>query len=178
MRHRVLVVAGEFRQVAVRRCGAWCGSLRSQHACNLVGARGHAVSVDLEDLSQITRNFQDVAVAAITGMSGTVSSAIRKRMRMMSERAVTARLDAAAKIGQPRIAKCKPLQARVARLTKYGPNAIPGEQSTTLKIKAHFVIAVTQASEGVIGSSGAWTRAHLRENAVEDTLNVMLRRES
>jgi hypothetical protein len=136
MRHRVLVVAGEFRQVAVRRCGAWCGSLRSQHACNLVGARGHAVSVDLEDLSQITRNFQDAAVAAITGMSGTiatVSSAIRKRMRMMPERAVTAGLDAAAKIGQLVSPNGKPLQARVARLTKYGPNAIPGEQSTTLK---------------------------------------------
>jgi hypothetical protein len=152
MRHRVLVVAGELRQVAVRRCGAWCGSLRSQHACKLVGARGHAVSVDLEDLSQITRNFQDAAVAAITGMSGTiatVSSAIRKRMRMMPERAVTAGLDAAAKIGQLVSPNGKPLQARVARLTKYGPNAIPGEQSTTLKIKAHFVIAVTQASEGV-----------------------------
>jgi len=163
MRHRVLVVAGEFRQVAVRRCGAWCGSLRSQHACNFVGARGHAVSVDLEDLSQITRNFQDAAVPAITGMSGTiatVSSAIRKRMRMMPERAVTAGLDAAAKIGQLVSPNGKPLQAR---LTKYGPNAIPGEQSTTLKIKAHFVIAVTQALEGVIGSSGAWTRAHLRE---------------
>jgi hypothetical protein len=152
MRHRVLVVAGEFRQVAVRRCGAWRGFLRSQHACKLVGARGHAVSVDLQDLSQTTRNFQDAAVAAITGMSGTiatVSSAIRKRMRMMPERAVTAGLDAAAKIGQLVSPNGKPLQARVARLTKYGPNAIPGEQSTTLKIKAHFVIAVTQASEGV-----------------------------
>ena len=74
MRHRVLVVAGELRQVAVRRCGAWCGSLRSQHACNLVGARGHAVSVDLEDLSQITRNFQDAAVAAIAGMGGTIAT--------------------------------------------------------------------------------------------------------
>jgi hypothetical protein len=68
-----------------------------------VGARGQAVSVDLEDLSQITRNFQDAAVPAITGMSGTiatVSSAIRKRMRMMPERAVTAGLDAVTKIGQ------------------------------------------------------------------------------
>src|SRR4029077_3496503 len=127
MRHRVLVVAGEFRQVALRRCGA---CLRSQHACKLVGARGQAVSVDLEDLSQITRNFQDAAVPAITGMSGTiatVSSAIRKRMRMMPERAVTAGLDAVAKIGQLVSPNGKPPQARVARLTKYGPNAIPGD---------------------------------------------------
>ena len=97
-----------FDKLRFRRCGAWCGSLRSQHACKLVGARGHAVSVDLEDLSQITRNFQDAAVAAITGMSGTiatVSSAIRKRMRMMPERAVTAGTRRGGKDWPARIAK-------------------------------------------------------------------------
>ena len=42
--------------------------------CKLVDAMGLAVSVDPEDLSQITRNFQDAAVAAITAMGGTIAT--------------------------------------------------------------------------------------------------------
>ena len=42
--------------------------------CKLVDAMGFAVGVDPEDLTEITRNFQDAAVAAITGMGGTIAT--------------------------------------------------------------------------------------------------------
>ena len=43
-------------------------------SCKIVGAMGFAVKLDPEDLIQITRNFQDAAVAAIAGMGGTIAT--------------------------------------------------------------------------------------------------------
>ena len=42
--------------------------------CKLVGAVALAVEVDPEDLSRVTRNFQDAAVAAIAGMGGKIAA--------------------------------------------------------------------------------------------------------
>ena len=42
--------------------------------CKLVGAMGFAIDVDPEDLNPITLNFRDAAVAAITGMGGTIAT--------------------------------------------------------------------------------------------------------
>jgi DNA-binding response OmpR family regulator len=42
--------------------------------CKLVGAMRLAVDVDPEDLSQVTRSFQDAAMAAIAGMGGTIAT--------------------------------------------------------------------------------------------------------
>src|SRR6516164_11229617 len=41
-------------------------------ACNLVSAMGFAVNLDPEDLSRVTRDFQDAVVAAITPRGGTI----------------------------------------------------------------------------------------------------------
>ena len=78
--------------------------------CTLVGAMGLAVDVDPEDLSQVTRNFQDTAVAAISGMGGTIATVTPDEVLAFfgypeaheddAERATTAGLDAVAKIGQ------------------------------------------------------------------------------
>ena len=88
---------------------------------------GLAVDVDPEDLSQVTRNFQDAAVAAITGMGGTIATVTPDEILAFfgypeaheddAERAVTAGLDAVAKIGQLVSPKGEPLQARVAVAT-------------------------------------------------------------
>src|SRR5215467_76328 len=43
-------------------------------ACRLVGAMGFAVSCDPEDLSRVTRNFQDAVVAAIMPRGGTIAT--------------------------------------------------------------------------------------------------------
>ena len=85
------------------------------------------MSVDPEDLSQVTRNFQDAAVAAITGMGGTIATVTPDEILAFfgypeaheddAERAVTAGLDAVAKIGQLVSPKGEPLQARVAVAT-------------------------------------------------------------
>ena len=95
--------------------------------CKLVGAMGLAVDVDPEDLSQITRNFQDAAVAAITGMGGTIATVTPDEILAFfgypeaheddAERAVNAGLEAVAKIGQLVSPKGEPLQARVAVAT-------------------------------------------------------------
>ena len=95
--------------------------------CQLVDAVGLAVSVDPEDLNPITRNFQDAAVAAITGMGGTIATVTADEILAFfgypeaheddAERAVTAGLDAVAKIGQLVSPKGEPLQARVAVAT-------------------------------------------------------------
>ena len=95
--------------------------------CKLVDAMGLAVSVDPEDLSQITRNFQDAAVAAITAMGGTIATVKPDEILAFfgypeayeddAERAVTAGLNAAAKIGQLVSSKGEPPQARVAVAT-------------------------------------------------------------
>ena len=95
--------------------------------CQLVDAMGLAVSVDPEDLNQVTRNFQDAAVAAITGMGGTIATVTADEILAFfgypeaheddAERAVNAGLDAVAKIGQFVSPRGEPLQARVAVAT-------------------------------------------------------------
>ena len=95
--------------------------------CKLADAIGLAVNVDPEDLSQVTRNFQDAAVAAITGMGGTIATVTPDEILAFfgypeaheddAECAVTAALDAVAKIGQLVSLKGEPLQARVAAAT-------------------------------------------------------------
>jgi class 3 adenylate cyclase/DNA-binding response OmpR family regulator len=95
--------------------------------CKLVNALGFAVDVDPEDLSEITRNFQDVTVAAITGMGGTIATTTFDEIRAFfgwpeaheddAERAVTAGLDAVARVGQLVSPKGKSLQARVVVAT-------------------------------------------------------------
>jgi predicted ATPase/DNA-binding response OmpR family regulator/class 3 adenylate cyclase len=96
-------------------------------ACNLVGAMGFALKFDPEDLIQVTRNFQDTVVAAITRMGGTIATAGPEQVVALfgypeaheddAERAVDAGLDALAKIGQLRSPLGEPLQAQVAVAT-------------------------------------------------------------
>ena len=86
-----------------------------------------AADVDPEDLSQVTRSFQDAAIAAIAGMGGTIATVTPGEILAFfgypeaheddAERAVTAGLDAVAKIGQLVSVKGEPLQARVAVAT-------------------------------------------------------------
>jgi len=96
-------------------------------ACNLVGAMGLAVNFDPEDLSRVTRNFQDVVVASITRMGGTIATVTPDQILALfgypeaheddAERAVDAGLDAVTKIGQFRSPLGEPLQAQVAVAT-------------------------------------------------------------
>ena len=95
--------------------------------CKLVGAMGLAHEIDPEDLNQVTRNFQDAAIAAIAGMGGTIATTTSHEIQAffgwpeahedVAERAVTAGLDAVAKIGQLVSPKGQPLQGRVAVAT-------------------------------------------------------------
>jgi DNA-binding response OmpR family regulator/class 3 adenylate cyclase len=95
--------------------------------CKLVDAMGLAASTDPEDLSPITRNFQDATVAAVTKMGGTIATVTPDEILAFfgypeaheddAERAVSAGLEAAAKIGQLVSPKGGPLQARVAVAT-------------------------------------------------------------
>ena len=95
--------------------------------CKLVGAMGLAIDVDPEDLNPITLNFRDAAVAAITGMGGTIATVAPDEIQAFfgypeahedgAERAVNAGLDAVAKIGQFVSPRGEPLQARVAVAT-------------------------------------------------------------
>jgi DNA-binding response OmpR family regulator len=96
-------------------------------ACNLVGAMGFAVKFDPEDLSQVTKNFQDAVVTAIRRMGGTITTVAPEQILALfgypeaheddAERAVDAGLDALAKIGQLRSPLGEPLQAQVAVAT-------------------------------------------------------------
>jgi DNA-binding response OmpR family regulator/class 3 adenylate cyclase/predicted ATPase len=96
-------------------------------ACNLVGAMGFAVNLDPEDLSRVTRNFQDAVIAAITPMGGTIATMAPDQILVLfgypeaheddAERAVEAGLDVVAKIGQLRSPLGEPLQAQVAIAT-------------------------------------------------------------
>jgi predicted ATPase/DNA-binding response OmpR family regulator/class 3 adenylate cyclase len=96
-------------------------------ACNLVGAMGFAVALDPEDLSRVTRDFQDAVVAAITPRGGTIATMAPDQILVLfgypeaheddAERAVDAGLDAVAKIGQLRSPLGEPLQAQVAVAT-------------------------------------------------------------
>jgi class 3 adenylate cyclase len=95
--------------------------------CKLVGAMGLAIDVDPEDLNPITLNFRDAAVAAITGMGGTIATVAPDEIQAFfgypeahedgAERAVNAGLEAVAKIGQFVSPRGEPLQARVAVAT-------------------------------------------------------------
>ena len=95
--------------------------------CKLVGAVALAVEVDPEDLSRVTRNFQDAAVAAIAEMGGRIAATTHHEIQAFfgwpeaheddAERAVTAGLDAIAKIGRLVSPKGEPLQARVTVAT-------------------------------------------------------------
>ena len=95
--------------------------------CKLVGVMRLAADVDPEDLSQVTRSFQDAAMAAIAGMGGTIATVTPDEILAFfgypeaheddAERAVTAGLDAVAKIGQLVSPNGEPLQARAAVAT-------------------------------------------------------------
>jgi len=96
-------------------------------ACNLVGATGFAVNLDPEDLSRVTRDFQDSVVAAITPRGGTIATLAPDKILVLfgypeaheddAKRAVDAGLDAVAKIGQLRSPLGEPLQVQVAVAT-------------------------------------------------------------
>ena len=96
-------------------------------ACNLAGAMEFAINFDPEDLSRVTRSFQDAGVAAITRMGGTIATVTPDQILAFfgypeaheddAERAVSAGLDAVAKIGQLLSPKGEPLQARVGVAT-------------------------------------------------------------
>jgi len=96
-------------------------------ACNLVGAMGFAVNLDPEDLSRVTRDFQDSVVAAITPRGGTIATLAPDKILVLfgypeaheddAKRAVDAGLDAVAKIGQLRSPLGEPLQVQVAVAT-------------------------------------------------------------
>ena len=83
--------------------------------CKLVGAMGLAIDVDPEDLNPITLNFRDAAVAAITGMGGTIATVAADEILAFfgypeahedgAERAVNAGLEAVAKNRPVRITK-------------------------------------------------------------------------
>ena len=96
-------------------------------SCNLAGAMEFAVKFDPEDLSGVTRSFQDDAVAAITRMSGTIAAVTPDEILAFfgypeaheddAERAVNAGLDAVTKIGRLLSPSGAPLQARVGVAT-------------------------------------------------------------
>src|SRR6516162_6500162 len=96
-------------------------------ACNLVGAMGFAVNCDPEDLSRVSRDFQDAVVAAITPRGGTIATMTPDQILVLfgypaaheddAEQAVDAALDALAKIDQLRSPLGEPLQAQVAVAT-------------------------------------------------------------
>src|SRR6516162_8928597 len=96
-------------------------------ACHLVGAMGFAVNLDPEDLSRVSRDFQDAVVAAITPRGGTIATITPDKILVLfgypeaheddAERAVDAGLDVVAKIGQLRSPLSEPLQAQVAVAT-------------------------------------------------------------
>ena len=83
--------------------------------CKLVGAMGLAIDVDPEDLNQVTRNFQDAAIAAIAGMGGTIATTTSHEIQAffgwpeahedVAERAVTAGTRRSCKNWPARIAK-------------------------------------------------------------------------
>ena len=96
-------------------------------SCNLVGAMEFAVNFDPEDLNRVTKSFQDAGVAAITRMGGTIATVTPDQILAFfgypeaheddAERAVSAGLDAVAKIGQFLSPRGEPLQARVGIAT-------------------------------------------------------------
>src|SRR6516165_6754485 len=95
--------------------------------CSLVGAMEFALKFDPEDLSRVTKDFQDTVVTAITRMGGTISTMAPEQIVALfgypeaheddAERAVAAGLDALEKIGASRSPLGEPLQAQVAVAT-------------------------------------------------------------
>src|SRR6516225_595506 len=81
-------------------------------ACKLVGAMGFAVNLDPEDLSRVTRDFQDAVVAAMTSRGGTIATMAPDQVLVLfgypkaheddAERAVDAGLAVLAKISHCR----------------------------------------------------------------------------
>jgi predicted ATPase/class 3 adenylate cyclase/DNA-binding response OmpR family regulator len=109
-------------------------------ACSLVGAMGFAFKLDPEDLSRVTKNFQDTVVTAITRMGGTITTMAPEQILALfgypeaheddAERAVNAALDAVENIGQLRSPLGEPLRAQVAVATGLalaGQNQAVGE---------------------------------------------------
>src|SRR5262249_14624451 len=88
---------------------------------------GFALKFDPEDLSRVTKDFQDNVVTEITRMGGTISTMAPEQIVALfgypeaheddAERAVAAGLDALEKIGALRLPSGEPLQARVAVAT-------------------------------------------------------------
>jgi class 3 adenylate cyclase len=88
---------------------------------------GFAVNLDPEDLSRVSRDFQDAVVAAITPRGGTIATITPDKILVLfgypeaheddAERALDAGLDVVAKIGQLRSPLGEPLQAQVAIAT-------------------------------------------------------------
>jgi class 3 adenylate cyclase/predicted ATPase len=95
--------------------------------CSLVGAMAFALKLDPEDLSRVTKNFQDTVVTAITRMGGTITSMAPEQIMALfgypkaheddADRAVDAGLDALKQIGQLRSPLGEPLRAQVAIAT-------------------------------------------------------------
>jgi DNA-binding response OmpR family regulator/class 3 adenylate cyclase/predicted ATPase len=96
-------------------------------SCRLVGSVALAVSLDPEDLVEITQTFQDAAVQAITGMGGTIATVAPDEILAFfgypqaheddADRAVNAALEAVTKIRRLVSPKGDPLQAQVALAT-------------------------------------------------------------
>ncbi len=95
--------------------------------CGLVGAMNFAISLDPEDLSKITKSFQDAAIAAITRVAGTIAYVTPDQILAVfgypeahendAERAVEAALDALTNIRQSVSLKGEVLPARVGIAT-------------------------------------------------------------
>jgi class 3 adenylate cyclase/DNA-binding response OmpR family regulator/predicted ATPase len=95
--------------------------------CKLVGAVELAVEFDPEDASRITGNFHDEAISAITQMGGTIATVTPDQILALfgypeaheddAERAVSAGVDALAKISQLPSPTGEPLQMRIGVTT-------------------------------------------------------------
>ena len=96
-------------------------------SCDLVDAMGLAAGFDPEELSGVTRIFQDTAITAVRQMGGTIGSVAPEHILAFfgypeaheddAERAVNAGLDAVLKVGQLVSPKGEHLQARVGIAT-------------------------------------------------------------
>ena len=95
--------------------------------CELLGGMEFAFKFDPEELSSVTRTFQDAAVSAITRMGGTIAAVAPDQILAFfgypeaheddAERAVSAGLDAVAQIAVFLSPKGEPLQARMGIAT-------------------------------------------------------------
>ena len=141
--------------------------------CKLANAIGFAVNVDPEDLSEIIRNFQDATIAAVTGMGGTIATTTLHEIRAFfgspeaheddAKRAVTAGLDAVARVGQLVSPKGKPLQAQVVVATGLAiasQRQAVGEPSVIAAGMCDLAppnsVLVTASTRRLIGSAFVW----------------------